>query len=199
MVRPYASGIQGGNVSRNSESPLVIRNKILLPAIYTFMGLCLLLSSVLVLTQPLTYAENPLLLFITLGVVGFPVSVAIVIVSARGVVRRRNAIVIDERGIADNTGFMAPGFIPWDQIAEVFLLKLKDDTYLCVVPTDTDAWLASLSCGRRQLAQANLDAGFAPIRIQFKKVTDRHRAQDGLAAVRSFHPEKVTRVRKPKY
>lgn len=186
-------------MSKKSESPLVIRSKIFLPAIYTFMGLCLLLSSVLALTQPLPHADNPLLLYITLGVIGFPVSLAIVVLSARGVVRRRNAIVIDGRGITDNTGSMAPGLIPWEQIEEVYLLKLKDDTYLCVVPSDTDAWLASLGRGRRRLAQANMDAGFAPVRIQFKKVTERYDAQDGLAAARSFHPEKITRVRKPKY
>ena len=41
--------------------------------------------------------------------------------------------------------------------------------------------------------------GFAPIRIQFKKANDKYTAQDGLAAVRRFAPEKITRIRKPKY
>lgn len=59
--------------------------------------------------------------------------------------------------------------------------------------------MASLGRAPRRLAQANLDAGFAPIRIQFKKATERLTAADGLAAVRHFCPEKVSKVRKPKY
>ena len=50
-----------------------------------------------------------------------------------------------------------------------------------------------------RLAQANKDMGFAPIRIQFKKANDKYTAQDGLAAVRRFAPEKISRIRKPKY
>lgn len=186
-------------MSRKNESPLLIRGKAVLPAIYAFMGVCLLFSSILALTQPLPHADNPTLIFLSLGVAGLPISVFIIIVSLRGILRRRNAIVIDRTGITDNTGSMAPGHISWEQIAEVHLLKLKDDTYLCVIPSDIETWLASLSRRQKRLAQANLDAGFAPYRIQFKKATERFNAQDGLASARSFHPEKITRVRKPKY
>ena len=178
---------------------LVIRAKILLPAIYTFMGACLLLAGILALTQPLPHADNPIFMRVALSCLGIPFSIWILVSNVRKICLRRNAIVIDERGITDNTGSMAPGFTPWGEIADVHLLKLKDDTYLCAVPTDYDAWSARLRRGQRRLAQANLDAGFAPIRIQFKKATERHTAADGLAAVRRFHPEKVSKVRKPKY
>lgn len=179
--------------------PLVIRAKVVLPAIYLFMGLCLLVAALLALTQPLPHADNPLFLRVTLGELGLPCSVWLIVSNVRKIHLKRNAIVIDERGITDNTGSMAPGFTPWEEIADVHLLKLKDDTYLCAVPADYDAWSARLRRGQRRLAQANLDAGFAPIRIQFKKATERSGAADGLAAVRRFHPEKVSRVRKPKY
>ena len=113
--------------------------------------------------------------------------------------QRRNAIVIDESGITDNTDSMGSGFTPWEQISEVFLLRLKDDTYLCAVPTDYDSWASTRNRRQARLAQANKDMGFAPIRIQFKKASDKYTAQDGLAAVRRFAPEKISRIRKPKY
>ena len=94
---------------------------------------------------------------------------------------------------------MGSGFTPWEQISEVFLLRLKDDTYLCAVPTDYDSWASTRNRRQARLAQANKDMGFAPIRIQFKKANDKYTAQDGLAAVRRFAPEKITRIRKPKY
>jgi hypothetical protein len=176
-----------------------VTNNVVLLIIYTFMGACLLVASILALTQPLPYAENPLLMKVTMGWLGFPLAVALIALNVRKILTRRDAIVVDERGITDHTGGMAPGFISWDDLEEVFLLKLKDDTYLCAVPRDYNAWCTQLSTRQRRLAQANVDAGFAPIRIQFKKVTDTYTAQDGLCAVRRFHPEKVTRVRKPKY
>ena len=106
---------------------------------------------------------------------------------------------IDESGITDNTDSMGSGFTPWEQISEVFLLRLKDDTYLCAVPTDYDSWASTRNRRQARLAQANKDMGFAPIRIQFKKANDKYTAQDGLAAVRRFAPEKISRIRKPKY
>lgn len=184
---------------QESEGALVVRAKIMLPAIYMFMGLCLLVAAVLALTQPLPHADNPMFLRVTLGGLGLPCSIWLIVSNIRKIYLKRNAIVIDERGIADNTGSMAPGLIPWDEIADVHLLKLKDNTYLCAAPVDYDAWAAHLRRGQRRLAQANLDAGFAPIRIQFKKATERYTAADGLVAVKRFHPEKVSKVRKPKY
>ena len=65
----------------------------------------------------------------------------------------------------------------------MFLLRLKDDTYLCAVPTDYDSWASTRNHRQARLAQANKDMGFAPIRIQFKKANDKYTAQDGLAAL----------------
>lgn len=186
-------------MAQASSERLVVRNKVFLPVIWGLMGLCLLVASILALTQPIPHADNPLLLRLATGVLGLPASLFIVFMNARKVFSRRYAVLIDERGITDNTGGLASGFTPWEEIAEVFLLKLKDDTYLCAVPVDYEAWSSHLNGRQRRLAQANLDAGFAPIRIQFKKVSERVTAQDGLATARRFQPKKITRVRKPKY
>ena len=194
---------------------LSITANVVLLGSYLFMGVCLLAGAILVLTQPLPFAENPMVMKVGMGWVMIPVSLFIICSNIIKIVRRRNAIVIDENGITDNTDSMGSGFTPWEQISEVFLLRLKDDTYLCAVPTDYDSWASTRNRRQARLAQANKDMGFAPvlfclgqahkdkgvapIRIQFKKANDKYTAQDGLAAVRRFAPEKISRIRKPKY
>jgi hypothetical protein len=114
-------------------------------------------------------------------------------------VNRHNAILIDESGITDHTTSFSAGFIAWDDIKEVYLLRLHDDDYMCVVPANFDTWYASLNKRQQRLAKANMDAGFAPIRIQFKKVTEKVKSKEGVAFCKKIQPKKVTHVRKPKY
>lgn len=182
-----------------STAEFTVTGNVVLPALYIFMGACLAVGALLVISQPLPFAENPILMKVTMGYLGLPVSIAIIALNVRKITTRREAIRIDERGITDRTGALASGFTPWDEISEVYLLKLKDDSFLCAVPSDYEAWLGRLSTRQRRLATANSDAGFSPIRIQFKLVTDKASAQDGINAVRRIRPDKVTRVRKPKY
>lgn len=181
-----------------AEKLSITANVVLLGS-YLFMGVCLFAGAILVITQPLPFAEHPLVMKIGIGWIMIPVSLFIICSNAVKIVRRRNAIVIDEKGITDNTDSMGSGFTPWDEISEVYLLRLKDDTYLCAVPVDYDAWVAKRNRRQERLARANRDMGFAPIRIQFKKANEKYTAQDGLAAVRLFAPKKITRTRKPKY
>lgn len=182
-----------------SDDVLEIRNPVMMHLILTFMGSCLLLAALLAAFAPLPYAENPMIMRIGMGYCGIPVSIGLIYMNVRKLIKRRNAIRIDLEGITDNTTALSSGFTPWDQISEVFLLRLKSDDYLCAIPADYDAWYASLSKRQQRLAQANLDAGFAPIRIQFKKVSDRVSSKEGVAFVKKLKPKKVTRIRKPRY
>lgn len=182
-----------------SDSVLEIRNPIVLHLILIFMGVCLFVAALLAAFAPLPYAENPLVMRVGMGYLGLPASVILIGMNVHKLVNRRNAIRIDEDGITDNTTALSSGFTPWDQISEVFLLRLKSDDYLCAVPADYDSWFANLSKRQQRLAQANLDAGFAPIRIQFKKVSDRVTSKEGVAFVKKLKPKKVTRIRKPRY
>ena len=141
---------------------LSITANVVLLGSYLFMGVCLLAGAILVLTQPLPFAENPMVMKVGMGWVMIPVSLFIICSNIIKIVRRRNAIVIDESGITDNTDSMGSGFTPWEQISEVFLLRLKDDTYLCAVPTDYDSWASTRNRRQARLGQANKDMGFAP-------------------------------------
>lgn len=182
-----------------SDDVLEVRNPIVLHILIIFMGVCLLVAALLAAFAPLPYAENPMVMRIGMGYCGIPVALGLIYMNVRKLVHRRNAIRIDAEGITDNTSALSSGFTPWDDISEVFLLRLKNDDYLCAIPSDFDTWYAKLSKRQQKLAQANLDAGFAPIRIQFKKVTDRVSSKDGVAFVKKLMPKKVTRIRKPRY
>lgn len=182
-----------------SDDVLEIRYPIVMHIILTFMGTCLLVAALLAAFAPLPYAENPMLMRIGMGYCGIPASVVLIYMNVRKLINRRNAIRIDQEGITDNTTALSSGFTPWDDISEVFLLRLKSDDYLCAVPVDYDSWYSKLSQRQKRLAQANLDAGFAPIRIQFKKVSDHVTSKDGVSFVKKIKPKKVTRVRKPRY
>ncbi|WP_058270130.1 STM3941 family protein [Olsenella massiliensis] len=187
-------------MSRTNEGEkLAINANAVLLVSYLFMGACLLSGSIIVLTQPLPYAENLLIMKICMGWIMLPISVFIIGSNIVKLIHRHSVIVIDEKGITDNTDSMGSGFTPWNQISDVHLLKLKDDTFLCAVPTNYDEWVKIRNRRQARLAQANIDMGFSPIRIQFKKAGDHIDARDGLAAVKRFHPEKVSRIQKPKY
>lgn len=181
------------------EGRLEVRYGIALPLILVFCGLCLLLSAALAAFAPIPYAENPLLTRVVMGYCGLPISIALIAFNLRKVISRRWAILIDERGITDFSSALSSGFTPWDEIEEVYLLRLKNDDFLCAEPIDYDSWFAKLSSRQQRLATANKDAGFAPIRIQFRKVSDHVTSKEGVAFCKKIAPKKVGRVRKPRY
>lgn len=108
-----------------SNDVLEIRNPIVLHIILIFMGLCLLVAALLAAFAPLPYAENPMFMRIGMGYCGIPFSIALIYLNIHKIIHRRNAIRIDKNGITDNTTSLSSGFTSWDNIAEVFLLRLK--------------------------------------------------------------------------
>lgn len=183
----------------STKNCLEVRRDLVRPAALAFMGACLLIAAIAAAFAPLPSVENELMTRIFMGYLGLPVSCGIIAFNVWSLAHRRNALVIDGRGITDNTTALSSGHTSWEQISEVYVLRLKDGDFLCAVPTDYDAWLAARTKGQRMLAQANHDSGFAPIRIQFAKVAGGVTAPDALAVVKRIRPGVVTRTRKPRY
>lgn len=86
-----------------SDDVLEIRNPVMMHLILTFMGSCLLLAALLAAFAPLPYAENPMIMRIGMGYCGIPVSIGLIYMNVRKLIKRRNAIRIDLEGITDNT------------------------------------------------------------------------------------------------
>lgn len=70
---------------------LSITANVVLLGSYLFMGVCLLAGAILVLTQPLPFAENPMVMKVGMGWVMIPVSLFIICSNIIKIVRRRNA------------------------------------------------------------------------------------------------------------
>lgn len=184
---------------KSKKSCLEVRRDAVRSASLVFLGACLFVAAVAAAFSPLAYADNELTTRLFMGYLGLPVSCGIIAFNAWKLIGHRNAVIINESGITDNTTALSSGYTPWEHIAEVYVLRLKDGDFLCVAPIDYDAWIAGLNRGQKMLAQANNESGFAPIRIQFAKVSHTVTAMDALAVVRLIRPDKVTRVRKPRY
>ena len=161
-----------------------------------FMAVCMLVAAVLTLSNPLPGSDNPTWMFISMGVIGLPVSVALLAYEIRKLLFDRNMLVIDESGILDRSNVMAPGKLEWEQIEGVYKLSIRDDTFLCIDVRERDAWMAGLSRRARRLAQANVDMGYAPVRIQAATFSHSVTTDDLLRCVRELHPELVRKGRK---
>lgn len=186
------------SVSKTSKSLVVKRNAVKYIALI-FMGICLFVAALLCIFAPLPYADNELMMRIGMGYLGLPVSISLIAFNGYALIVKRKAIIIDDRGITDYTSSMSSGFTPWDQIENVYLLRLKSSDYLCADPVNLDEWMQKLTKRQARLAQANIDLGFSPIRIQFISVTDAVSAKEGVSFVKTLQGKKVSHVRKPHY
>ncbi|EHF03047.1 hypothetical protein HMPREF1008_00088 [Olsenella sp. oral taxon 809 str. F0356] len=186
------------SASKSKKSLVVKRNAMKYIAL-VFMGICLFTTALFCIFAPLPYADNELLMRIGMGYLGLPTAIAIIVFNSYEFVVKRKAIILDEHGITDYTNSMSSGFTPWDEISDVYLLKLKSGDYLCADPVNLNAWLGTLSKKQIRLAQANMDLGFSPIRVQFSSVTDAITAKEGVDFVKTLQSKKVSHTRKPRY
>ena len=75
------------------------------------------------------------------------------------------AVIIDSRGITDNSSGVSVGFIAWDEVAEVREYTFQHQTFLGIEPKDLNAILARLPKWKRTAIRGNVKLGAAPINI----------------------------------
>ena len=113
-----------------SDTSFAVNNDVIIHLLLIFMGICILTAAILAATQELPYAPNPALMKYTTGYLGVPFAILFIAYNIHRIVNRHNAILIDESGITDHTTSFSAGFIAWDDIKEVYLLRLHDDDYM---------------------------------------------------------------------
>ena len=101
--------------------------------------------------------------FIGLVTVAFFGAVAVSVLYR--MLRPEPAVIINSRGIVDNSSGTSIGFIAWDDIAEVREYRYQNQTFLGIMPKDLDRVLAKLPKWKRAAIRANLGLGAAPINI----------------------------------
>src|SRR6476646_3840031 len=66
------------------------------------------------------------------------------------------ALSIDAHGIEDRSALISPGFIAWDEVASWHVAQVGFQRTLCLVPIDTNAFLARQSSFKRFLLARNV-------------------------------------------
>lgn len=157
------------------------------------MSLCFVLATFLALTQPLPHAENPLLLKISMGYIGFPCAIAFCGNILSKLCFKKYVFILSTQGIYDATNAFSSGFIAWEDINHIYAYQDTHDTYLCIEPS-SKTWTNSLPKKAKILAQANIDAGFSPIRIQLPHhKRNVYTVNDLIEIINTIHPEKITK------
>lgn len=85
--------------------------------------------------------------------------------SARRLANPTPGLVLDARGLTDNTSAVAAGFIPWADVADVKTGGLAGQPFLYVVLRDPDAFLRSVSPVRRFFLDQNRKLGPSPVAL----------------------------------
>lgn len=75
------------------------------------------------------------------------------------------AIVINAKGIVDNSSGVSVGFIAWDEIAEVREYTFQNQTFLGITLKDAATVIARQPRWKRTAIRANLKLGAAPVNI----------------------------------
>jgi len=80
-------------------------------------------------------------------------------------IRPRPALVISRQGIVDNASALSVGLLRWDEIAELYEYRYKNQVMLGIVPRNLDTLLMKQPAWKRRLLRANLWLGTAPVNI----------------------------------
>jgi hypothetical protein len=111
----------------------------------------------------LEFREDWFAVFIGFACVAFFGAVAVSV--THKMVSAGPAVIINSRGITDNSSGVSVGFVAWDDIAEVRAYTFQNQTFLGIVPKDLDKVLATLPGWKRKAIRANLALGAAPMNI----------------------------------
>lgn len=176
---------------------LVIKRDLLRCGLLAFMGVCLTVAGVLALFAPLQ-VEDAFSIRLWMGGFGTAMGIGVTAWSLYRLLVQPYLLAIDENGIVDNSNWMSPGRISWDQVRDAYILELGHNTYLCLDLEDPQGFLAALPKRRQKLMEANMQSGFAPIRIQLASVPGGYTCKDALDVVRRLHPGLVRGKKKIK-
>jgi len=75
------------------------------------------------------------------------------------------ALVLDDKGLTNNSGILGGSFIPWSEITGFQVTQIKGQRILYVLLRDPSCYLSTLTPLRRKLLKATLAIGPSPVAI----------------------------------
>lgn len=74
-------------------------------------------------------------------------------------------LLVNAKGITDNTSAMSLGFMPWEEIKEISLLKISGEEFIAFSLENEESYLKKISAKKRILIQANKKLGYKTVCI----------------------------------
>ena len=74
-------------------------------------------------------------------------------------------LVLDERGLTDNSSLFSAGFLPWSDIDGFDVYQVQKQRMVVVLLRDPDAYVARLGTLRRWMARANRSMAPSPVML----------------------------------
>lgn len=102
------------------------------------------------------------------GCIVLAIFVPATVVFTRRLLATEPRLVVDETGILDSR--LGVGLVPWAELADVRVLRMRRHVFLCLVPREPKRWMARLSPLRRLMALGDRALGASVLSIDLNGV-----------------------------
>lgn len=87
------------------------------------------------------------------------------IIFVKRIFNNQPLLMVDQHGITDHSSALALGFIPWQDIENIQLRHMLNQTFISVSVKDQEVYLAKMSSLQRNASKTNLKMGYPLINI----------------------------------
>lgn len=164
------------------EGEMIIKQNLKKQLTLAILAIIMVLPSVFIIIADTNGARK----FINriVGTFGFIFFGVCLIFLIKRLIKPKNILVINDKGIEDNSSAISLGFIPWDSIEEVYLSQVVTERFICININNIDERLNELSFVKRTLIKINLLFGYAPVSITLNSTKYKH--EDVIKIIKSY-------------
>ena len=87
------------------------------------------------------------------------------IIFVKSIFNNQPLLMVDQHGITDHSSALALGFVPWQDIENIQLRHMLNQTFISVSVKDQEVYLAKMSSLQRNASKTNLKMGYPLINI----------------------------------
>lgn len=143
---------------------IIIKQKPLLGIFYIFMSLLITFLSLFI-----TFLKQEGLIlqiiFSTIGVLGIILFGLGTLYFFKRTIEGRTLLIVDSKGITDNTSFISVGFIPWKDIKSIIKTNSLNQKFISIDVKDNNKYITKLSKLKTVLINKNFKLGYPLVNI----------------------------------
>ncbi|CAM2793038.1 membrane protein [Streptococcus acidominimus] len=87
------------------------------------------------------------------------------IIFVKRIFNNQPLLMVDQHGITDHSSALALGFVPWQDIENIQLRHMLNQTFISVSVKDQEVYLAKMSAIQHNASKTNLKMGYPLINI----------------------------------